>query len=730
MPRRTVHGLVNDLFTGEAATAVTVTLSGIPRRWTDESGHRVLAAPDTAIPVVDGAWSALLLPTAEAGYEPATGRYYRLVESVGGVPRRTRVFEVPAGVGDLWIDDLVVADPGLPGYVRGATGPAGPAGVAGPTGATGATGPAGPTGATGPQGPQPPLGAAGAGADVALRSTDESTTNARPPTAHATSHGSGGSDPVAPAAIGAETPAGAQTKVDTAQTAHVAAADPHPGKYYSQASGTALDGYLGDLLNRVSAIEGGTAFLAALNSLGLARVINSELRVEGASGTIRHRLDGANNLIGLYGATPVARQVITGARADGTALTNLLAALSNTGLITDSTSIGATGAWRRRDLPDPVIAETLYAGTAPLIGIAQTSTPTSGYLRWSPPGVALTGSDVTGPFSYRGAGGFQIGTGTPGTTYVLPTSRYPNTRGALSSSQALWSLEFGTNAETFQVRVNHQTAAHYRLWIDGRRVTELMQPLGGTTPGSTHLLTIELGSAAPRTIRLDFATVPFGGVFLPPTATMWAVPSRGGRLMVLGDSLPGGSDMNTGSGQGTWFPRVAQLLGCNDAWNEALGSTGYITAGTTTTLGNRAATDVIANNPTRLIIWAGYNDSAGDQGAIGTAAAALYAALKAGLPACEMFVVGCWSPLASPGAGQTNTDATLRIQAAAAGIPFISPLTGSCYDAAGALVATHGPFITAAVTAYIGGDGVHPTDAGHLYLARRITATIRELMSH
>ncbi|MGW5852073.1 SGNH/GDSL hydrolase family protein [Streptomyces sp. NPDC055254] len=397
---------------------------------------------------------------------------------------------------------------------------------------------------------------------------------------------------------------------------------------------------------------------------------------------------------------------------------------------------GATGpagpvatAWRRRDLPDPVLAESLYAGTPPVIGIAQTSTPSPGYLRWSPPGVALTGSDVTGPFSYRGATSFQNGTGTPGTTYVLPTSRYPNTRGALSSSQALWSLEFGTNAETFQVRVNHQTAAHYRLWVDGRRVTEQMQPLGGTTPGSTHLLTIELGSAAARVIRIDFATVPFGGIFLPPTATMWAVPSRGGRIMVLGDSLPGGSDMNAGSGQGTWFPRVAQLLGCNDAWNEALGSTGYITAGSTTTLGNRAATDVIAHNPTRLIIWAGYNDSAGDQGAIGTAASSLYAALKAGLPACEMYVIGCWAPTGSPGASLTNTDTTLRLQAAAAAIPFISPITGGCYDAAGALVATHGPFITAGLVAgYIGGDSVHPTDAGHVYLARRITAAIRELM--
>ena len=61
----------------------------------------------------------------------------------------------------------------------------------------------GDTGATGPQGPQPPLGAAGAGPTIALRSDDPTTTNSRTPIAHASTHGSGGSDPIAPASIGA-----------------------------------------------------------------------------------------------------------------------------------------------------------------------------------------------------------------------------------------------------------------------------------------------------------------------------------------------------------------------------------------------------------------------------------------------------------------------------------------------------------------------------------------------
>jgi len=49
----------------------------------------------------------------------------------------------------------------------------------------------------------PTVGAVGAGAGVALSSTDATTTNARTPTAHASTHATGGTDPLSPAAIGA-----------------------------------------------------------------------------------------------------------------------------------------------------------------------------------------------------------------------------------------------------------------------------------------------------------------------------------------------------------------------------------------------------------------------------------------------------------------------------------------------------------------------------------------------
>ncbi|GES27919.1 SGNH/GDSL hydrolase family protein [Streptomyces angustmyceticus] len=410
-------------------------------------------------------------------------------------------------------------------------------------------------------------------------------------------------------------------------------------------------------------------------------------------------------------------------------------------------AIGAlsTTTWRRRDMPDQALADSLYAGTTPTITATQTTTPTTGYLKYAPAGVTLTGSDSTGPFQYAGAGAFTIGASSPDTNYVLPTSKYPNT---YSSGQSIWSIEFGTDTQLLQVRFKYMstTASGFRLSIDGRKVTDLIQLMSAVsgigTTGNGHLLTIDLGSAATRRVRIDFANVPFGGVYLPPGAGIWQVPLRGGRLMVLGDSISDGSAGNVGGGAGTWFARAARLLGSTDAWEQGRGGTGYISPGTSPVYAvfqDRIALDIVPYAPDRLIIWGGFNDNTGSQSAIAAAAASLYSALKSALPACQMYVIGCWSPTGSPAGSITNTDATLRTQAAAAGLPFISPITGSCYDASGALVTTQGPWITGTgkvlattgtgiADTWISSDGVHPTDTGHIGLARRIAAAITALM--
>lgn len=626
----------------------------------------------------------------------------------------------------------IQGDPGDQGP-QGEQGEQGPQGEPGPTGATGDQGP------QGEQGPAGPTGAAGAdGADG-----DPGPTGATGPTGPAGEQGPAG----ATGATGAQGIQGVQGIQGPAGV---------DGGPYRTAEAKITDGAVQDLATAsswtIAATSVGTQLKCSILAQPNDRIqVHLGMLYSGTRFMDLVLLDSAG-AIAQYAASGTSSPLAEGSpeyypstsfsRASaGTIFTVTSAHIAN-GQVTIALANQGTGAGRVyafSSYPWRMTLTNLGPAPAPTsFSIAQTSTPTSGYIKYAPPGVSLSGSDVTGPFLYLGAGNFTVGTGTPDSTYVLPISRYPNTRTNLASSQSTYSVSFGTDATAFQFRLNYQTAGHIRISVDGRQLTELMQPVGGSSAGSTHLLTVNLGVAKPRVVRFDCSVVPFGGVFLPPTATMWQPFQPVKRAMVLGDSLSGGSAMNTALGAGTWFTRSMLMLGYEDAWQEGIGSTGYITAGTAVVFQDRVSVDVTPWAPDVLFIWGGYNDNGGSQPAIDTAADLLYSTIKTALPNTVIYVIGCWSPTGSPGSGITNTDNTLKASAAAANLPFISPLTGQIYDSTGTLVATHGAWITGTGTTssptgsgnadlYIGSDGVHPTDAGHAYIARRVYAAVKEL---
>ncbi|MFG2292048.1 SGNH/GDSL hydrolase family protein [Streptomyces sp. NPDC048603] len=374
---------------------------------------------------------------------------------------------------------------------------------------------------------------------------------------------------------------------------------------------------------------------------------------------------------------------------------------------------------RRGGIPDVALADPLYSGSAPTISTTQTTTSTiSGAVKYAPPLVTLSGSDVRGDFLFLGATDFAIGASAPDTNYALPTSRYPHT---YATPQNSWAFEFVTDAPEIELRFKYMSAttSAYRLSIDGRPVTATTQLVGGTTVGSGHMLKVALGSSAVRRIRFDVYNVPFGGIYIGSTYTLWRPVTTRGRLMVLGDSITDGSTQNSGMGVGTWLYKAARMMGVTDAWEQGRGGTGYITASTSAVFGDRLAADIVAYNPDMLVIKGGYNDASGTQSVISSAAAALYSAAKTALPQTQIVVVGPIAPTATPAASISATDTTLREAAAAASLPYVSLVSGETRNRAGTVVSTQNPFVTTAnVATVIGADGVHPTDVGHAELAR------------
>lgn len=322
---------------------------------------------------VNGAVSVALLATDDTDVTP-TGWTYRVTERWYDAPGRSYPLSLPAAAPAVDLADVAPTAPAAGVYVV----------VTGPQGAPGAD---------------------GSNADAEAYTDATVATHAADTTAV---HG------IADTTL-LETAAGAIAKI----AAHAAASDPHGDRADAAAtyatitvvntlSGTVttlsgdvtqLDTFVQDCLSRVSAIEQGTAFLAALNVAGNAQVSGGNLtvtdfakgyrfRVDGSSldleatgtdlilsnwsgsgfngtqhayfrlsadaqniqaagkvefvdslyGATKHVLDGAANTAGFFGAAAVGRQPVSGSWADGTAGASLAAALANLGLIIDNTT--------------------------------------------------------------------------------------------------------------------------------------------------------------------------------------------------------------------------------------------------------------------------------------------------------------------------------------------------------------------------------------------------------
>ena len=353
----------------------------------------------------------------------------------------------------------------------------------------------------------------------------------------------------------------------------------------------------------------------------------------------------------------------------------------------------------------------------------------------------IAGATLVGPddprLTYLGATGFTRGSAFPDTLFVLPSSRYPNARG----SQPVYSVEFTTDASVFEVYTKYLNASQQTIQVkvDGHRTTVTPRLVGGTTLGSRLVYKVDLGSSATRRITLETSYTPFGGIYVPSGASVTKSPAPATRWMVVGDSITGGSSENTGGGNGTWPSATGAYLGWADGWNQSIGGTGYVVPGSATTIGNRVAQDVLPHAPERLVLWAGYNDQLQSETAVRDAAAGVLQQVAAGSPSTTTYVVGPWVQSGNPSPTSVRTDEALRTAAREAGVAFISPRTGTVYGTDGAVVANQRPWITGTgstanpvgdgnADTYVGADGVHPNDAGHRYIARRMALALEQVL--
>lgn len=183
------------------------------------------------------------------------------------------------------------------------------------------------------------------------------------------------------------------------------------------------------------------------------------------------------------------------------------------------------------------------------------------------------------------------------------------------------------------------------------------------------------------------------------------------RLFVLGDSIAGGSAQG-GKGSYGWPSLVAEQLGLTLTLG-AKGGTGYTTGGPQE--GGRPYTQrvkqAIAAKPDVVVVEGSRNDVSPTR----TRAAAVdtLRRLRAGLPHARILVIGPIYSFRRP-VDSHPIDEAVSAAAEKFGLPYVS--------------AVRRGWFTGSAHRFIGRDGVHPTNAGHAYLAKRIRPALSLLL--
>ena len=157
---------------------------------------------------------------------------------------------------------------------------------------------------------------------------DPRLSDARTPTAHASTHETGGSDPITPAGIGALALTGGT--ITGTVTNH-----------RSNTTDIVIAGIVGaEAFDRVRLLANGTIEVGpgtGARDTNLRRSAANEWTTDDSfvvSLTFRH----LGSTLGFYGASAVTKPTVTGSRGGNAALASLLSALASLGLITDNTT--------------------------------------------------------------------------------------------------------------------------------------------------------------------------------------------------------------------------------------------------------------------------------------------------------------------------------------------------------------------------------------------------------
>lgn len=183
-------------------------------------------------------------------------------------------------------------------------------------------------------------------------------------------------------------------------------------------------------------------------------------------------------------------------------------------------------------------------------------------------------------------------------------------------------------------------------------------------------------------------------------------------IAVIGDSYTTGSGEG-GNGPQSWPELAWGLLAQRGveirADVAAEGGAGYGQPGNRGSIFEDLTARAVRGDDVLVVFFGSRNDQPVDPAVYPNMAAGTFQLARLMAPTAKFLVIGPPWPTADPPSQVLTIRDSLRRQALAAGAVFIDPIAEGWFVGRPDL---------------IGGDGVHPTDAGHAYMAERIAPLI------
>ena len=188
-------------------------------------------------------------------------------------------------------------------------------------------------------------------------------------------------------------------------------------------------------------------------------------------------------------------------------------------------------------------------------------------------------------------------------------------------------------------------------------------------------------------------------------------------IAVVGDSYTTGTDLG-GLGSKGWTAQAWQLLAKQGvpvtADVAAEGGAGYGTRGNHGSVFEDLTADAVKPDDVLVVFYGSRNDQGVDPTQLSILAWGTFQLAHRTAPSAKLLVIGPPWPTANPPDAILKIRDTLKYQAQVAGATFIDPIAAGWFVGRPDL---------------IGKDGVHPTDAGHAYMAAKIAPLIGAQLS-